>query len=70
MIPGNKIKHNTLNGYVEKGECDEYCTACAWDACSKAWAKWILVYCSEADLGCEHADFKALNKLAEEKDNG
>jgi hypothetical protein len=58
-IPENPFDDSRL--YTEKA---------IWQSCSKAWAKWILVYCSEADLGCEHADFKALKKLVEEVGNG
>jgi hypothetical protein len=47
-----------------------------WQSCSKAWGKYILEhktwYLRGADMECafNEADFNALKKLAEEKDNG
>jgi hypothetical protein len=42
MLPENKIRHSTDGGYVEKGECNEYCLACAVEARDKQWAKYWL----------------------------
>jgi hypothetical protein len=62
------------NPYEHKNYKDNF--ALVWDACSKAWAEWVLdkpknkEHYGGYDIYFTSTDFNALKKLAEEVGNG